>query len=165
MTVNGGSLTGLGLPQARRKHRVSFTPLADAMFQLLIFFMVSSSLTPYSLLLLRSGEADLSTQQPATGSSGGADQALDSVLWELRNGAVVFENERFPIVHGSDIVLDPADEDEQRFLDLAARSENLRVTVALCPQATVADMTRALEALTVAKAAEVRLARLDACSA
>jgi biopolymer transport protein ExbD len=38
-----------------RKYGFALTPLADAMFQLLIFFMLSSSLSPYSLIALTRG--------------------------------------------------------------------------------------------------------------
>ena len=44
-------------PRPASRYRFALTPLADAMFQLLIFFMLTSSLTPYSLLTVRTGEA------------------------------------------------------------------------------------------------------------
>ncbi len=43
------------LPKSERRYTFALTPLADAMFQLLIFFMLSTSLTPYSLLTITRG--------------------------------------------------------------------------------------------------------------
>lgn len=40
----------LGPPPAPRRAAFALTPLADIMFQLLIFFMLSTSLAPYALL-------------------------------------------------------------------------------------------------------------------
>lgn len=48
----------LDIPQRRRNYRFALTPLADAMFQLLIFFMLSTGITPYSLLALQSAPGD-----------------------------------------------------------------------------------------------------------
>ena len=47
---------GLNLPVRRRRSvAFSMTALADVLFQLLIFFMLSANLAAYSLLPLRSG--------------------------------------------------------------------------------------------------------------
>ena len=47
---------GLNLPRReRRVSRFSMTALADVLFQLLIFFMLSSNLSAYAMLPLRSG--------------------------------------------------------------------------------------------------------------
>ncbi|MFN3145142.1 MAG: ExbD/TolR family protein [Paracoccaceae bacterium] len=66
------------------------TPLADAMFQLLIFFMLSSTLTPYSLLTLQTAslpdaaDSASASQGPAAGSTNAPSEV---VIWRLeRNG-------------------------------------------------------------------------------
>ena len=46
---------GLSLPRRERRYRFSMTPLADVMFQLLVFFMLSANITPYSLIDIRTG--------------------------------------------------------------------------------------------------------------
>jgi biopolymer transport protein ExbD len=67
----------------------ALTPLADAMFQLLIFFMLSSSLSPYSVIALTGGAA--AGQSLITGL---ADPLADSpnpdapVIWHLSRGQV-----------------------------------------------------------------------------
>ena len=53
--ASGQRRPGLILPRRNRRYRFSMTPLADVMFQLLIFFMLSANLAAYSLLPLRSG--------------------------------------------------------------------------------------------------------------
>jgi len=57
-------------PRSPARYRFVLTPLADAMFQLLIFFMLSSNLAPYSLLTIRSG---------TTGDPAGASSVLEAL--------------------------------------------------------------------------------------
>ena len=51
------------LPERPRRYRFVLTPLADAMFQLLIFFMLSSSLAPYSLITLKTAPQDVADSE------------------------------------------------------------------------------------------------------
>lgn len=53
------------LPKSTRRYAFSLTPLADAMLQLLIFFMLSSSMAAYSLLGLNSAAAPALGAGPA----------------------------------------------------------------------------------------------------
>jgi biopolymer transport protein ExbD len=55
------------LPERKRTYRFALTPLADAMFQLLIFFMLSTSLTPYSLITLRNAADGMEEQSELSG--------------------------------------------------------------------------------------------------
>lgn len=86
----GGSISLL--PEAGRPRRYSFalTPLADAMFQLLIFFMLSSSLSPYSLIALTGGAA--AGQSPVEGQARAdaavPDPAAKLVVWNLMRGRI-----------------------------------------------------------------------------
>lgn len=84
------------LPRSARRYTFALTPLADAMFQLLIFFMLTSSLTPYSLLTLRSGP---STGDTATASAPTPAQSqktpLKSAIWQIENGQIVASGQRF----------------------------------------------------------------------
>ena len=75
---------------ARARRGFSLMPLADVMFQLLIFFMLSSSLAPYALLSLTApatppAEARDSPRpaQPRADPATGAQ-----VIWHLERGAV-----------------------------------------------------------------------------
>lgn len=89
------------LPERRRNYRFALTPLADAMFQLLIFFMLSSSLTPYSLLPLQSapGSAAETGAAPAPAEAEQAPQSPatpgDVVLWTLESDTVIVGGQRF----------------------------------------------------------------------
>lgn len=80
------------IPDAGRKRRYGFalTPLADAMFQLLIFFMLSSTLSPYSLIALTGGApAGQSTQEgPADPMAEAPKEAARSVTWQLSRGQI-----------------------------------------------------------------------------
>jgi hypothetical protein len=63
---------GLGLPRReRRAVRLSMTALADVLFQLLIFFMLSANLSSYAMLPLRSGalQGEGGTDTPGAGTA------------------------------------------------------------------------------------------------
>ena len=92
--------SGLNLPVRRQKIQFALTPLADIMFQLLIFFMLASSLTPYSLLPLQS--AGPVSDTPA-GQVQGTDQAASeahqvpgrTALWTLGPGTLRIRGQEF----------------------------------------------------------------------
>lgn len=88
---------GLNLPRSQARYRFVLTPLADAMFQLLIFFMLSSNLAPYSLLTIRNG---------TTGDTSGADTGQELAeeqpapvgqvaIWNVDAGNVVVGGQEF----------------------------------------------------------------------
>jgi len=80
------------LPKSTRRYSFALTPLADAMFQLLIFFMLTSSLTPYSLLTLRSGPG---TGGTATAAAQSQAPPVKSAIWQIENGQIVASGQRF----------------------------------------------------------------------
>ena len=74
-----------------RRYGFAMTPLADAMFQLLIFFMLSSSLSPYSLIALTGGAP--AGQSPSALLPGPAPEpasgpAAKMVIWQLTRGRI-----------------------------------------------------------------------------
>jgi len=90
--------TRLNLPRRRSKSLFSLTPLADAMFQLLIFFMLTSNLSPYSFLTLKSPAGEASTQSGAEGSSDPNQQAADlgeTALWTVEEDQVLVGGQPF----------------------------------------------------------------------
>lgn len=134
-----GSL--LSAAKSSRKYGFALTPLADAMFQLLVFFMLSSSLAPYSLITLKTASAG-STQtplapdtppeaRPETKASPGA-----SVLWHLSAGALRSGQNTLPLE-----ALDPVAE---ALLDQGVQQVILFTT----RTATVQDVATVLETLT-----------------
>ncbi len=84
------------LPRSTRRYTFALTPLADAMFQLLIFFMLTSSLTPYSLITLQSGPGSPS---PASDNQANPPQPqsanVQSAIWQIDNGGIVANGQRF----------------------------------------------------------------------
>lgn len=92
-----GALAATGAARGRRGF--SLTPLADIMFQLLIFFMLSSSLAPYALLPMTppasaSAGAREAPDRPAP--SAGAAMATQ-VVWHLERGALRAGAARIPL--------------------------------------------------------------------
>ena len=90
------AVRGLGLPRRQVRYSFSMTPLADVLFQLLIFFMLSSNIVPYSMLTLRSGaleggNASGQQEQPETT----ATAASSTAIWTLHPDGLVAGGQRF----------------------------------------------------------------------
>lgn len=90
------AVRGLGLPRRQTRYRFSMTPLADVLFQLLIFFMLSANIVPYSMLTLRSGaleggNADSQQEQRETT----ATAASSTAVWTLHPDGLVAGGQRF----------------------------------------------------------------------
>ena len=137
------------LPRRIRGRTFTLTALADAMFQLLIFFMLSSNLTPYSLLPLRSGAlaADTGADEPA-GPEPARDivSAQDTAVWSISRDSIVSSGQRF----GFD-----------RLPDLAAAMQaggSARVLLVTRPGAQVQGMVAVLEALAAHGITDVQVA-------
>ena len=130
------------------------TPLADAMFQLLIFFMLTSSLAPYSLITLKTAP-EVVTEEDATANAGGnvptlpapANPPSDVTLWTVKNGTVTSA--------GIDYNID----------QLSALAEALgegrpgNVVLLVTGEARVQDVASALEALEGANVGAVQISR------
>ncbi|SEW40100.1 Biopolymer transport protein ExbD [Cognatiyoonia koreensis] len=136
---------------AAKGHRFSLTPLADAMFQLLIFFMLSSSLAPYSLLTIRSGPERQQAGEIVPGDEAAPDdtevQALgaNTVLWTLEPEKVTIGGQTFPYDALSAIA------------EGLALNDDAEVIIILRNQARVQDLARVLEALTAAGISAVQI--------
>lgn len=91
-------VAGLRLPQRTARYRFSMTPLADVLFQLLIFFMLSSNIVPYSMLTLRSGglEGD-SASNEAQEAEMMATDASATAVWTLHPDGLVARGQRFDL--------------------------------------------------------------------
>lgn len=141
------------LPQRQRQYRFALTPLADAMFQLLIFFMLTSGLTPYSLLTVKTADGATGTQA-AAGQNGNAPTAPampalpgQVALWTLEPGSVVVGGQRF----GFDALDDLAGA-------LAGSQPPAQVVLILHPQSQVQDVSTVLAHLQAADIGSVRIA-------
>lgn len=140
---------GVQLPRRTGQYTFVLTPLADAMFQLLIFFMLSSNLAPYSLLTIRSG-SDGSTDGSASNDTGQDEAPLppaDAAIWNVDAGAIVVGGQTF----GFDTLADLA----------AALNVNNDAAVVLIMRDTalVQDMSSVLEALTSAGIENIQIAQ------
>lgn len=131
-------------PAPRHKPAFALTPLADVMFQLLIFFMLSTSLAPYALLPLGgappAGDGAAETQPNTDAASFDRPQ-----IWHLGRNSLRVGNERGTLADAPDLV---------------AAAQGLGVgEVLLFPSqaATAQDVATVLEALQAGRIARVRL--------
>lgn len=139
----------LDLPVRKPNYRFALTPLADAMLQLLIFFMLSSSLTPYSLLTLQSASVS-SGAEVAAGAETTADPASvqpDRALWTIEAGGISVGGQSF----GFDRLPDLA-------AALGTEAAPAEVVLILRTSAAVQDVTTVLEVLQTANVASVKIA-------
>lgn len=142
-----GALERISLPRRQPRYGFALTPMADAMFQLLVFFMLSSNLVPYSLMEIRSGalaggggtgapEADAARAMPAG----------ETAIWSVSGDGIVASGQRF----GFD-----------RLPDLAAalgQAGTARVLLVTRPGAQVQNLVTAIEALSAAGIHDVQIA-------
>ncbi len=130
------------LPERKRSYRVALTPLADAMFQLLIFFMLTTSLTPYSLLTLRHTAESVSSEDSAAARGNGpsaqsvAAASRKITLWSLGDNTVTTGGQIY---------------ERRQLRDLAEAMNTLgtpgTVIVVVTDAARIQDVAAALEAL------------------
>ncbi|MDO5641739.1 MAG: biopolymer transporter ExbD [Paracoccus sp. (in: a-proteobacteria)] len=93
---------GLVLPRRNRRYRFSMTPLADVMFQLLIFFMLSANIAPYSMLELRSGalSGGQAGETPPESDPGHTTDIRSTAVWTLdASGTILAGGQRFETGH------------------------------------------------------------------
>lgn len=94
--IKGGSL-----PPSTRRYRFTLIPMADVMFQLLIFFMLSANMTPYSLLAIRSGTLS-GPSSPDVTRPGAADDIrrsnpMTTAVWSFGADSIVANGQRFAL--------------------------------------------------------------------
>lgn len=146
------------LPERKRNYRFVLTPLADAMFQLLIFFMLTTTLTPYSLVTLR-GSPNTVEETEATAPAGAIDEtaepaeappasAADTTIWSLGLGTVVTRGQVYNIDQLSSLAEAIGSQDDPG-----------RVVILVGDVARVQDVASALAALDRANVEAVQIAR------
>lgn len=137
-------------PRSAARYRFALTPLADAMFQLLIFFMLTSSLTPYALLTIRTGtEAGSAANDPA--ATPAEEQPVlpgpNAQIWAVEQGRI--------IANGQPIGFDQL----SAFAEAVALNDAAEIILVMQTSAQVQDLTSVLEALTAAGVTSVQMAR------
>lgn len=125
-------------PEAPRRPRFALMPLIDIMFLLLIFFMLSSQISPYSLLPV--GAVESQTRAPAGERAAGAALAL-----VVSNGFVRIRGERVAAVQLRTLLEGFVAEGASDFVVIATEA------------ASVQDIVSTLEALRAAAAGNVTL--------
>lgn len=149
------------LPERPRSYRFALTPLADAMFQLLIFFMLSSSLTPYSLVTLRGApemsQTDQETQaappqvedeNATTPASPESDSGTQVTIWTLGDGIVIVKGQIFEAAQLPELAE-----------AIGTQGAPGRIVIMVGDQARVQDIAGAIEALESAEVSAVQIAR------
>ncbi len=136
------------LPRSERRYSFALTPLADAMFQLLIFFMLSSGLAPYSLLTVQSGPGETTLGDGGQTADAPPPETLPeaAAIWSIENGMIVASGQRF----GFDLL--------PELTSALKAAETPRVLLIARPEAQVQDLVQVLEALSAAGIEAVQLA-------
>jgi biopolymer transport protein ExbD len=136
----------LSAPRNAKKYNISLTPLADAMFNLLLFFMLTSNVTPYALLTLKAA-AGVPGAAAGAGPGPAPGTLAAPALITVEQGALVLEGQRFPL-------------DRARDLAGALTLQGARgVVLIVTPGAEVQDLTAVLEQLAVNAIRDVQIAR------
>jgi biopolymer transport protein ExbD len=128
------------------RYRISLTPLADAMFQLLLFFMLSSNITPYSLLTLK-GAAGVPDAPGGDGPGPPPGALADAAVVTIRQGDMILGGVTFPMA------------DAARALGTLTLGEARGVVLVLDPAAQVQDLTTVLEQLAFLQIRDVQIAQ------
>ncbi|CAM3062128.1 Biopolymer transport protein ExbD/TolR [Paracoccus aminovorans] len=142
---------GLDLPRRPRRRGVfSMTALADVLFQLLIFFMLSANLLSYSMLPLRSG-AIRDTGGP--GGTAAAPQAGITVtearataVWTLNPDGITASGQQFALPRAAALA------------DALAAQGTRNVLIVLRPEVPVQDVVTVLEMLSARGIDSVQIA-------
>lgn len=134
----------LGQPVTRRRYGFAVTPLADAMFQLLVFFMLTSSLTPYSLIALKSGGVG------STVEAVGADKVVELpdnqvAIWQLSRGHIRAKD--------TEITLDQLDQ----VVPAMKQAGIEQVVIVTTGSATTQDLAKTIELLTINEISQVQV--------
>jgi len=133
------------LPDPRGDRRAPFalTPLADVMFQLLIFFMLSTSLAPYSLITLGTPAAPTGQTAAKDDAPGGGAQSI--VIWHVSRGEIRAGKATLPL----DALPQVID---------ALREKGLEeILLFTTPTATTQDVATVIEAIRSGEVARLRL--------
>ncbi|MGL5012432.1 MAG: ExbD/TolR family protein [Paracoccaceae bacterium] len=129
-----------------KRYRISLTPLADAMFNLLIYFMLSSNITPYSLLPIKGTIAVPGGDPGASGTGAPQPIGAETAVWTVSEGQI--------IAGGQEFGLDRIAELTQSLTLLGTTS----IVLVVRPEAKVQDLTSVLEALSTGGITQVQLA-------
>jgi biopolymer transport protein ExbD len=153
--VQGRTTSGiLGHGRQMRRYRLPLTPMADVMFQLLLFFMVSSISAPYSLLNLQSAPPAATTatgEEPAEAAEAVAEAVIspDTAIWSLTDGQMIVGGQPFPL------------DQLPALVSALVQAGTASIVLISRADASVQDLTTVLEALQTGGIVSVQLAAED----
>jgi biopolymer transport protein ExbD len=136
----------LSMRRNPKRYRIALTPLADAMFQLLIYFMLSSNVAPYSLISLKGAQVSPGGQGGNGTEAPQPSQGTDVTVWTVQAGSVIAGGQPFDMTKLAELTA------------ALAASGTTSVTLIVRPEALVQDLTSVLEALTAGGITDVQLA-------
>lgn len=90
----------LELPKSPRRYGFPMTALADTMFQLLVFFMLSANMSAYSLLSVRTGGVAAPGGGEPSGETqpvGNVTRADETVIWSVNVDSLTAGGQRFDL--------------------------------------------------------------------
>lgn len=139
---------GLDLPRpAKRRSAFSMTALADTLFQLLIFFMLSATLMSYSMLPLRSGALSDGGSTGAASDTGTTVTRADATaVWTLNRDGITASGQRFALPRVTALA------------DALAAQGTRNVLIVLRPDVPVQDVVTVLEVLSARGIDSVQIA-------
>ena len=138
----------IALPARQRRYRFSMTAMADMLFQLLIFFMLSANLTPFAMLDLRMGglAGPAEAQDGASAHSDTLSDIRATAVWTLSARGLTAGGQRFGL------------EGLEALADALALQGTANVLVVLRPDVAVQDVITVLEVLAARGIASVQIA-------
>lgn len=140
-------MTSIQLLRPRRKRGfLALTPLVDVIFLLLIFFMMSSQIAPYSLIVLGTVEVE-GASAPATGVLQAPAPAVSPLVLRVSDGRVAMAGGQIGIDELAAAARELVRQGIETFLIIPGRD------------ATVQDIVSVLEALKAAEAASVTVVK------
>ncbi len=126
----------LELPRSTRRYRFSLVPLADTMFQLLVFFMLSSNMASYSLLTIRNGA--LAGGGPGAPAQPAEDDGqvrvsnpMATAVWSVNADSIVANGQRFALDRIPDLARALKLQDTPEVLLVSQRGATVQMLVSI----------------------------------
>ncbi|MDF3605047.1 biopolymer transporter ExbD [Paracoccus sp. DMF-8] len=126
----------LEMPRSTRRYRFSLVPLADTMFQLLVFFMLSANMASYSLLTIRNGALAGSGPAAVPQPDGGDGQVrvsnpMTTAVWSVGADSIVANGQRFALERIPDLARALQLQDTPEVLLVSQRGATVQMLVSI----------------------------------
>lgn len=125
----------LDLPRSTRRYRFSLVPLADTMFQLLVFFMLSANMSSYSLLTIRNGALAGGAAPTGTDPGNAGDirvsNPMATAVWSVGADSIVANGQRFGLDRIPDLARALRMQDTPEVLLISQRGATVQMLVSI----------------------------------